>query len=166
MEKIRTVVDEKPLKEIFHNTFILSLIALIFSLVLASIYVTFSATGGDWADTMSVILIIFAGLLMFLSVFLFVTSKKAIKKATIFIREVEYDFLDDGLGFDVYRNNEKIENGKLPYQDFLDYRETKNYVFLRLANNSVFAIDKVDGLIEFLESKGINKFKSRNSKKK
>lgn len=166
MEKIRTVINDKPLKELFHNTFILSLVAFIFSLVLASLYVTFSVTDEEWIETGRIILVILSGILMFLSLFLFVTCKKSIVKNRDFIREVEYDFQEDGLAFEVFRNHERIEGGKLRYQDLLDYKETKNYVFVRIGNNTCFIIDKVDGLIDFLESKNIKKFKSRKPRKK
>jgi heme/copper-type cytochrome/quinol oxidase subunit 4 len=166
MEKIRTVVNEKALKELFHNARVLALVALIFSIVLGSLYVATAATDGDWYEAIKVFIVVLACILMFLSVFLFINCKKAITKNNAFIREVEYDFQEDGLAFEVFRNGEKIESGKLPYEDLVDYRETKSYVSVRLGNNSCFIIDKVAGLIEFLESKNIKKIGSRNPKKK
>lgn len=156
MEKIRTKVDERSIKELLHGAIILAIVSFVLSLLIIVLFLIFFFRDMS-VDPSSISLIIAGGLLLLSSILLYSMQKLAIKRARQFVREVEYEFLDDSISYEVYRNEEKVESGKLPYQDFLDYRETKNYVFVRLKNNTYLAIDKVDGLSDFLKSKGLKK---------
>ena len=108
-------------------------------------------------DPSSISLLVAGGILLLSSILLYSMQKLAIKRARQFSREATYEFLDDVISYEVYRDEQLMESGKLPYQDFLDYRETKNYIFVRLRNNTYLAIDKVDGLSDFLKSKGLKR---------
>lgn len=156
MEKIRTKVDERSIKELLHGAIILAIVSFVLSLLIIVLFLIFFFHDMS-VDPSSISLIIAGGLLLLSSILLYSMQKLAIKRARQFVREVEYEFLDDSISYEVYRNEEKVESGKLPYQDFLDYRETKNYVFVRLKNNTYLAIDKVDGLSDFLKSKGLKR---------
>ena len=160
MEKIKTVLDEKATKEFMKGGFILAYVGIAVSLLVFAIYVLFGVINNSWVDTISIVLLIAGITLLLLSLFLLFFYMNAVKKAGAFIRTAEYEFLDDSLVYTLYRNDEKIEEGKQYYQDLVDYRESKNYVFIRLKNNTFFAITKVDGLVDFLASKGLHKFKT------
>ena len=160
MEKIRTVLDQKVTKEFMRSGFIFAYISIGVSLLVLSVYVLFGILNNSWLDTTSIILLIAGSALLLLSLFLLFFYINAVKKAGTFIRTAEYEFLDDAIVYTLYRNDEKIEEGKQYYEDLVDYKESKNYVFVRLKNNTFFAMDKVDGLVAFLSSKGLPKFKN------
>lgn len=79
----------------------------------------------------------------------------ALNKVKNFTRTIVYDFLDDSIIFEIYRKEEKIENGKIYYQDLVSYKVSKNYIYLKLQNNTWLAINKEEGLLDFIQSKGI-----------
>ena len=160
MEKITTVLDTKVTKEFMKSGFIFAYISIAVSLLVLTVYILFGVITSSWLETSSVILLIAGSALLLLSLFLLFFYMNAVKKAGAFIRTAEYEFLDDSLVYTLYRNDEKIEEGKQYYQDLVDYKESKNYVFIRLKNNTFFAINKADGLLDFLSSKGLKKFKS------
>ena len=159
MEKIRTHIDENVTKEASRSIVVLLWVGLGVSLLTYGLYVLFGVIGGDWLGGSNITLLICGTVLLILILFLLLVYQGNLKKAKDYMRDIEYDLTDDAILFDVYRDNEKIENGKLYYKDFQNYRVTKSYILIKLLNNSILAIDKVDGLEEFLQSKGLRKNK-------
>lgn len=156
--EIRTRIDEKQTKELLHNAVILAIVCFIISLLCIGGYFLFVfALQEDPGDIFNIILLIGGILLFVLSILLYVTQMNAIKRAAQFVREVKYELSEENISYEVYRDEQLIESGKLSYQDFLDFRETKNYLFVRLKNNTYLAVDKVDGLSDLLQSKGLKK---------
>ena len=159
MEKIKTIIDRKANKEILGTTFALTWLCFAFSLLCVVLYFLFSILFNNWLDPISISsLVIGIIILVFAVVVLFYLSNN-LKKSTHYVREAIYDFTDDALLYEVHQNGEKIEEGKVYYCDLLDYKETKNYIYLRLRNNTFICVSKVDGLLDFIISKGISKFK-------
>ena len=98
-------------------------------------------------------------LLIVFSSFLLIRIQKLINENAKFDRSSVIEMLDECFTYEVYRNDEKIEEGKCYYHDLLGYKETKNYVFLVMRNNSYLGVNKVDGLISFLDSKNLRRIK-------
>ena len=156
--EIRTRIDERQTKELLHNAVILAIVCFIISLLCIGGYFLFVfALQEDPDDIFNIILLIGGILLFVLSILLYVTQMNAIKRAAQFVRDVKYELSEENISYEVYRDEQLIESGKLSYKDFLDFRETKNYLFVRLKNNTYLAVDKVDGLSDLLISKGLKK---------
>ena len=157
MEKIITNIDKSSTKEFIQGTFLFSWVAFAFSFVLIGLYITFGIINNSWSEFLQIVLVVLGGLLLILSILIIFNYLNALKKVEDFKRTIVYDFLDEYIAFDIYREQEVIENGKVYYVDLIDYKVTKNYVFLRLKNNTWLAIKKEEGLIDFITSKGIVK---------
>ena len=159
MEKITTTIDGNSAKEFIKGTYILDYVALGVGALCVVLYVIFGIAGDgkNWLSGLQLILLTVGVLLIVLAIVLLNMLSKAIKKSNEFKRTITYDFSDEYLVYEVMRNEELIENGKLAYTDLSKYKETKNYVYVGLKNNTWLAIDKVDGLIDFLNSKGLGK---------
>ena len=156
--EIRTRIDEKQTKELLHNAVILAIVCFIISLLCIGGYFLFVfALQEDPGDILNIVLLISGILLFILSILLYVTQMNTIKRAAQFVRDVKYELSEENISYEVYRDEQLIESGKLSYQDFLDFRETKNYLFIRLKNNNYLAVDKVNGLSDLLISKGLKK---------
>ena len=159
MEKITTTIDGNSAKEFIKGTYILDYVALGVGALCVVLYVIFGIAGDgkNWLSGLQLILLTVGVLLIVLAIVLLNMLNKAIKKSNEFKRTITYDFSDEYLIYEVMRNEELIENGKLTYADLSKYKETKNYVYVGLKNNTWLAIDKVDGLTDFLNSKGLGK---------
>ena len=157
MKQIKTLIDSKSTKEFIQGNFIFSLVSFAISLVIIALYIVFGILNKDWVDPIQIILVVLGAVLLVLSIIMVVAYINAINKMKNYVRTVVYDFLDDAISFDIFRDEEKVESGKIYYQDFLEYKESKNYVYLRLKNNTWLAINKEEELISFLQSKGIEK---------
>ena len=75
------------------------------------------------------------------------------------------EFADEYFAYDLYRENEKVEQGKIYYVDLMGYKQTKHYLFLGLKNNNYIGVNKVEGLVEFVRNKGLKEIKSFGRKK-
>ena len=159
MKQIKTLIDSKSTKEFIQGNFIFSLVSFVVSLVIIALYIVFGILNKAWVDPIQIILVVLGAVLLVLSIIMVVAYINAINKMKNYVRTVVYDFLDDAISFDIYRDEEKVESGKIYYQDFLEYKESKNYVYLRLKNNTWLAINKEEELISFIQSKGIEKHK-------
>ena len=157
MDKIRTTVNEKVSKELMYGIFALVLMGYLVSVLVLGLYFFFAAPKQEWFESLNMVMLVIGLILLLLTSVLLFNYISNLKKAKTFLREVEYEFLDEELSYEVFRDGRVIEQGKMAYKDFLDYRTTKNYVFIRLMNNTFFVIDKIDGLTDYLESKGVNK---------
>ena len=161
MEKIITVIDSKSSKEFLQGTFILDYFALGVGILCLLLYVLFGVKDNHWLKGMNLILLSVGILLLVMAIVLLSMLYKALKKADEFKRTITYDFQDDYFTYEVIRNDEIIESGKLLYSDLTSYKETENYIYAGLKNNSWFSISKVDGLIDFLNNKGVRRYKSK-----
>ena len=160
MQKISTLIDRNSTKEFMHGTYIFAWISLIVALGIIGLYITFGVINNSWNEFLQIVLVVLGGVLLVLCILILFNYWNALKKMDGFKRTIIYEFLDDALCFEIYRENEVIENGKIYYQDFLDYKVSKNYVFLRLKNNTWLAIKKEESLVDFINSKGIAKYKA------
>ena len=159
MEKIKTVIDKNSTKEFIQGAFAFAFVSLGVSLLIAAVYITFGVINNAWSDFLSIVLVVLGGVLFLLSIVMIAMYISALNKAKNFVRTVIYDFLDEAVSFEVYREEEKVEAGKLYYNDFIDYKETKNYIILRLKNNTSLVIQKEEGVLDLINSKGIPKQK-------
>ena len=157
MEEIRTVIDRKPTLEFVKGHIVLACLALSLSILIFGLYILFGFLDNGWINYKYTLLLILGAILFPLGMLLLFTCKTSLKKANEFNRLAVYNFYDDYLFYEIYRNEEKVEEGKQYYQDLLDYKEGKEFVFVRMKNNTYFVINKVDGLLEFLNSKNIKK---------
>ena len=159
MEKITTTIDGSSAKEFVKGTYILDYVALGIGALCVVLYVIFGIAGDgrNWLSALQLILLTVGILLIVLAIVLLNMLNKAITKSNEFKRTITYDFSDEYLSYEVMRNDGVIENGKLSYSDLSNYKETKNFIFVGLKNNTWFAIDKAEWLISFLNSKGLKK---------
>lgn len=164
MKQIKTIIDQNSTKEFIQGNFIFALASLGFALVIVALYVVFGIINHSWTDPVQIILLVLAAVLIVLSIIMIVAHLKAMNKMKGYVRTIIYDFLDDVISFEIYRDEEKIETGKIYYQDFLDYKVSKHYVYLRLRNNTWLAINKEEELISFIKNKGIQKHKLFSSR--
>ena len=166
MEIIVTKIDGNSSKEFVKGTLTLDYVSLGIGILCLSLYIFFGIKDGTWLAGLSLVLATVGALLLILAIALLSVLNKAIKKADAFVRTITYIFEDEYLAYEVSRDDEIVENGKLRYSDLTEYKETKNYVYVGLKNNTWFAINKKEGLISFLQSKGLTKFKSVKFNKK
>ena len=166
MDKITTIVDGNSSKEFVKGTYILDYVSISIGALCIVLYIVFGITGNNWLSGLQIILLTVGIMLVILSSILLATLNKAIKKGNEFKRTATYEFEEDYLIYEISRNDEVIENGRLPYSDFSMYRETEHYVYVGLKNNTWFVVNKVDGLTNFLASKGLTKFKAIRFEKK
>lgn len=166
MDKLTTIVDGESSREFVKGTFILDYVALGVGVFCILLYLIFGIGQRNWLVILNLILLIVGILLVILSIVLLVKLNNAIKKGNEFKRTVAYEFENEHLLYEVTRNDEVIENGKLPYTDLTSYKETENYVYVGLKNNTWFVMKKVYGLVRYLESKGLKSFKAIKLNKK
>lgn len=166
MDKITTIVDGESSREFVKGTFILDYVALGVGIFCIILYLIFGIGQRNWLVILNLILLTVGILLVVLSIVLLVKLNTAIKKGNEFKRTVTYEFESEHLLYEVTRNEEVIESGKLPYADLTSYKETENYVYVGLKNNTWFVMKKVEGLVQYLESKGLKSFKAVKFNKK
>lgn len=166
MDKITNVVDGESSREFVKGTFILDYVALGVGIFCIILYLIFGIGQRNWLVILNLILLTVGILLVVLSIVLLVKLNTAIKKGNEFKRTVTYEFESEHLLYEVTRNEEVIESGKLPYTDLTSYKETENYVYVGLKNNTWFVMKKVEGLVQYLESKGLKSFKAVKFNKK
>ena len=166
MDKLTTVVDGESSREFVKGTFILDYVALGVGIFCIILYLIFGIGQRDWLVILNLILLTVGILLVVLSIVLLAKLNTAIKKGNEFKRTVTYEFESEHLLYEVTRNEEVIESGKLPYTDLTSYKETENYVYVGLKNNTWFVMKKVEGLVQYLESKGLKSFKAVKFNKK
>ena len=73
--------------------------------------------------------------------------------------ESSYEFFDDHIQLIAYQNGDKFQEAKIKYTDIYGYIELKNYVIVKLNNMNTLPITKASGLIEYPESKGVQRRK-------
>ena len=155
MEKITTVVNEKTARELSMKNQILAIGSFLFGCVCVALYFVLSLVENNFGSIVNIILLGLGGMLMGISVLLEIGL---IKRANLYKKngyEATYEFFDKYIQLQAFRNGEKFEDGKIKYTDIYGYWESKNYISLKLNNMNNLPISKVDGLIEFLDSKGI-----------
>lgn len=166
MEKIKTILDKKASKELLSTTFALAWSCFGISLFCIVLYFFFGILLKEWSDASLITALIIGVIIFIFSLFVLFYLSNNLKKANSYVREAIYEFTDDALLYEVYQNGEKIEEGKTYYRDIVDYKVTKNYIYLRLRNNTYFCVNKVDGLLDFIANKGISKHKIINATRK
>ena len=160
MEDIKTLIDKKSAKEFIQGNLIFSFVSLGVSLVIIALYVIFGVINKSWLDTLQIVLIVLGGILLVLSIIMIVNYVASINKMDNLVRTIVYHFSDVEITFDIYREEKLVQSGKALYNDLLEYKETKNYIYIRQRNNTWLILNKEDELIAFLNNKGIFKHKS------
>ena len=160
MKDIKTLIDKKSAKEFIQGNLIFSFVSLGVSLVIIALYVIFGVINKSWLDTLQIVLIVLGGILLVLSVIMIVNYVASINKMDNLVRTIAYHFSDVEITFDIYREEKIVQSGKALYNDLLEYKETKNYIYIRQRNNTWLILNKEDELIAFLNNKGIFKHKS------
>ena len=160
MKDIKTLIDKKSAKEFIQGNLIFSFASLGVSLVIIALYVIFGVINKSWLDTLQIVLIVLGGILLVLSVIMIVNYVASINKMDNLVRTIAYHFSDVEITFDIYREEKIVQSGKALYNDLLEYKETKNYIYIRQRNNTWLILNKEDELIAFLNNKGIFKHKS------
>ena len=140
---------------------VMMIVSFIGAVVCGGLYATLSTLQNDWANILNITLLFFGVLFLLLGFFILPGYVKSTRKNNDFFRIVTYDFQDDFVITEVFKNDEKIAEAKYYYRDVLGYRETKNYIFLKVNNNSFFGIYKTDELLTFVKEKGFKKLKLR-----
>ena len=159
MQKIVTKLDGASTKEFVKGSYLLGFAALGVGLICLVLYVVFGVINNEWFIGLNLVTLISGTLLLVLAIALLLILNSAIKKANDFERTITYEFDNQTFSYIVSRNERIVENGNLPYSDLTEFKETKNYVYVGLKNGSWFAIQKSDGLVDFLISKGLKKFR-------
>jgi hypothetical protein len=59
-----------------------------------------------------------------------------------------------------------IQQGDIPYQNLAGYKETKNYVFLAIKDNSFLAFNKSEDILSFVKEKGLARIKTIQASRK
>ena len=160
MKDIKTLIDKKSAKEFIQGNLIFSFVSLDVSLVIIALYVIFGVINKSWLDTLQIVLIVLGGILLVLSIIMIVNYVASINKMDNLVRTIVYHFSDVEITFDIYREEKLVQSGKALYNDLLEYKETKNYIYIRQRNNTWLILNKEDELIAFLNNKGIFKHKS------
>ena len=155
MEKIRTTVNEKTIKELQKKRQITVLFAFCFGPICIGLYVLFGFLNSSWGNVLNMILLVLGAFLIALSIMVeFQLQKRALtyKKNAY---ESTYEFFDDHIVLTAYHNDEQFEHQVIKYKDLYGYYETTNYVVIKLTDFHSLPISKVSGLTEFLDSKGV-----------
>ena len=159
MEKITTVVNQKTAREISFKTQILVVVSFVFGLVCMGMYFLFSVLNNNFGEIINIVLLVLCTFLVALSMFLEFAVQRRINIYKKNGYEATYEFLDNHIQLQAFRNGEKFQDGKIKYTDIYGYWEGKNYVTIKLNNMNTLPISNVSGLTEFLDSKGISRRK-------
>ncbi len=160
MKEIKTLINEQSAKEFLKGNLIVSIVGIVVSFVIIALYVVFGITNHSWLDFLQIILVVLGATLLVISIIMIVNYLSSILKMKNFTRTVIYTFSDTAITYDIYRNDEKVESGRTIYNDLIEYRETKNYIYLRQRNNTWLILNKEQELLDFINTRGIPKFKS------
>lgn len=68
-----------------------------------------------------------------------------------------YDFTDEILHVETFKNGEKKSEERIDYNDLIFFKVGKNYIYVFLYNMAFYAVDKDDKLIDFLLSKNVKR---------
>ena len=160
MDKIKTLIDKQSTKEFVHGTYVFSWVNLAVSLAMVALFVTFGIINNDWSSALNIILLVMAIIIFILAIIMIVSLVLSVKRTGEQKREVVYDFQDEEVAFEIFCDDQLVESGRVSYQDFMSYKETKNFVYLKLNNSTWFFVKKVDGLVDFIENKGLIRIRS------
>ena len=159
MEKIKTTVNLATAKELSKKQQILVIVGFITGIACVALGVTFTLLNPQDRSILYLILIILGGLLV---AFAGMLGAALFKRYRIYKNnnyESSYEFFDDHIQLIAYQNGDKFQEAKIKYTDIYGYIELKNYVIVKLNNMNTLPIAKASGLIEYLESKGVQRRK-------
>ena len=159
MKQIKTPIDKVSTKEFVQGNFFFALVSLGVALAIIALYIVFGVINHSWTDPLQIVLVVLGGVLLVLSIIMVIGYLNSINKMKDFHRIIVYNFSDDEITYDIYKENQVMASGKAPYIDVLEYKESKHFVYLRLRNNTWLVISKEEGLLDFIQSKGIEKHK-------
>ena len=155
--EISTKFNKKCIKELFKNSFLISIFGLVAGVICFAAYVTFSIINNSWTDMWSIILIIAGVFVISVSLVLFLKIIKLEKVAEESNGTFKETFLDDRLKVETFRGEIKVDEKEITYASLINFSLTSNYVFLKLENKSVLPVTRSEELINFLLSKNIKR---------
>ena len=155
--EISTKFNKKCIKELFKNSFLISIFGLAAGIICFATYITFSIINNNWTDLWSIILIIAGVFVISISLVLFLKIIKLEKVAEESNGTFKETFLDDRLKVETFRGDTKVDEKEITYASLIHFSSTSNYVFLKLENKSVLPVSKTEELINFLLSKNIKR---------
>lgn len=158
MEKIRTEVNQKVNLELSLRAFLtygLFSLSGVLGIVAGVIFGQVLGYNDPSVIIIFVACSLLVGLGVWMAVLLVIKSKRYSAQENV----VETEFLEDSVFSISYKKGEKTGESKIKYGEFLYYRETADYVYLFPNKVTALPLNKVDGLVAFLEEKGIKKKK-------
>lgn len=157
MKQIKTPIDKESTREFIQGNLIFALVSLGVTLAIIALYIVFGVINHSWLDPLQIVLVIVGGLLLIVSIGMVIGYINSLNKVKDLNRTIVYNFSDDEITYDIYRNEEKVSSGKASYLEIIEYKETKHFVYLRLINNTWLILSKEEGLLDFINNKGIKK---------
>ena len=145
-------LNKKVLCELNIKNLILAVSATIFGLVGLIISLIFQLSGSSLIFLIVVFSLLIVLGLTFL-IFLLANLQKADKAAVT----IEATLEEEQIKIISLKPNQVQEEQEIPYENNYYYRETKNYLFISLANGEVLPLKKSTELVKFLNSKNIYK---------
>ena len=153
-------------RELMKNTLVLAIIALIVGSLMVGLYLLFGFLNNSWLEPLQIILVVLAIILLVLAGIIILSYLGSLSKMKNYVRKIVYEFKEEEIIFEIYKEDELVEQGKVSYQDLIEYKESKSHIFVKLSTNAWLSFSKVDGLLEFFTSKGLTKFKSIKANRK
>lgn len=157
MEKITTVIDEKANKELAKPTRILSYIIGFLGAACIGFYITFSALTKTWGDALNIVLVIVGAIFLLFGVYFDHIITKALKRAKADPFTSISDFQDEYVFIEIFKNEEKMSEGKIYYNTIKRMLVRKNYIYLVGENRMTYVFTKSDELLDFLSKTGVKK---------
>ena len=161
MEKIRTVLSKELQKERYGALIKFSIIITIIGVLFISYCVYgFITDSGSLMD--GAILAVGLFLIVFGIIFT-ITINGTYKKAERLNIYTDMTFNEDHIYAEKYEDDELVATEKIYYKKCISFFETKSFVFFTTDSSLVYAINKENGIVDFLLNKGIP---SKSNKKK
>ena len=157
MKQIKTSINQQATKEFVQGSFYLAIVGFGVALAMIALYIVLGIINHAWADPLQIVLVIVGGLLLIVSIGMVIGYINSLNKVKDLNRTIVYNFSDDEITYDIYRNEEKVDSGKASYLEITEYKETKHFVYLRLVNNTWLILSKEEELLDFINTKGIRK---------
>lgn len=159
MEKIKTTFDGSTNKAYFKRPIICAIVGFVYAFCVFCWYGLNYIITKEPPDTFGTILSVLSAVLVVFGITYLVLIFKTIRTADKNRMETVSEFFDEYIFVEVYKNEEKIQETKFYYDTIASYRVVKDYIFLKVNNNTVFPISNVPGAEDFLRSKSIKKKK-------
>ena len=166
MKKDTVLINEKVVGEHLKPVFNFALFCFIAAVVFFALMIVFSILNNNWLEVSTIIFAIVGALCLFAGLFAIINYVKGINIAKTHASKMDYEFFDDHLSYVTSRDDRVIQQGDIPYQNLAGYKETKNYVFLAIKDNSFLAFNKSEDILSFVKEKGLVRIKTVQASRK